>query len=68
MPATHMDDDDLRSVRPYPAEFEERLEHRGRELLLRPIRPEDMPRHRQSCAYRRSAECARDAVRSHGGA
>lgn len=38
---------DFTTIRPYPRELEERLEHRGRQLLLRPIRPEDTPRHRQ---------------------
>jgi acetyltransferase len=37
----------LKPVRPYPRELEERVELRGRQLLLRPIRPEDTPRHRQ---------------------
>ncbi|MDE2137675.1 MAG: GNAT family N-acetyltransferase [Gammaproteobacteria bacterium] len=45
-----MRDEDLRPVRPYPAELEERLEHRGRHLVLRPIRPQDTPRHRQFLA------------------
>jgi len=35
------------AIRPYPSELEEWVEHRGRRLLLRPIRPEDTPRHRQ---------------------
>jgi len=39
----------------YPGELEERVEHRGRTLLLRPIRPEDDARHRQFLA-RVSAE------------
>jgi len=34
------------AIRPYPSELEEIIEHRGRRLLLRPIRPEDSPRHR----------------------
>jgi acetyltransferase len=38
------------AIRPYPGELEERVEHRGRSLLLRPIRPEDTPRHRQFLA------------------
>ncbi|MBV8403882.1 MAG: bifunctional acetate--CoA ligase family protein/GNAT family N-acetyltransferase, partial [Gammaproteobacteria bacterium] len=38
------------AIRPYPAELEERVEHRGRSLLLRPIRPEDTPKHRQFLA------------------
>ncbi|HLJ39585.1 MAG TPA: bifunctional acetate--CoA ligase family protein/GNAT family N-acetyltransferase [Steroidobacteraceae bacterium] len=35
------------AIRPYPSELEERIEHLGRTLLLRPIRPEDTDRHRQ---------------------
>jgi acetyltransferase len=35
------------AIRPYPRELEETIVHRGRRLLLRPIRPEDTPRHRQ---------------------
>ncbi|HEY6823568.1 MAG TPA: GNAT family N-acetyltransferase, partial [Steroidobacteraceae bacterium] len=35
------------AIRPYPSELEETLDYRGRQLLLRPIRPEDTPRHRQ---------------------
>jgi len=38
------------AIRPYPSELEERVECRGRRLLLRPIRPEDTPRHRQFLA------------------
>ncbi|HYM43267.1 MAG TPA: bifunctional acetate--CoA ligase family protein/GNAT family N-acetyltransferase [Steroidobacteraceae bacterium] len=38
------------AIRPYPSELEERIEHRGRALLLRPIRPEDTARHRQFLA------------------
>jgi acetyltransferase len=34
----------------YPSEQEERLEHHGRELVLRPIRPEDARRHQQFVA------------------
>lgn len=34
-------------ARPYPAELEESVEHRGRSLKLRPIRPEDGARHRE---------------------
>lgn len=33
------------AILPYPAELAERLEWRGRELLLRPIRPEDEAQH-----------------------
>ena len=38
------------AIRPYPSELEETVDHRGRRLLLRPIRPEDTPRHRQFLA------------------
>ena len=38
------------AIRPYPSELEETVECRGRRLLLRPIRPEDTPRHRQFLA------------------
>ena len=34
------------AIRPYPSELEEEVEHGGRRLLLRPIRPEDTPQHR----------------------
>jgi acetyltransferase len=34
------------AIRPYPRELEETVERLGRRLLLRPIRPEDTPRHR----------------------
>ena len=34
------------AIRPYPVEQEERISHLGRELLLRPIRPEDELQHR----------------------
>ncbi|MDP2256507.1 MAG: bifunctional acetate--CoA ligase family protein/GNAT family N-acetyltransferase [Polaromonas sp.] len=32
------------AIRPYPAEFEERIDFGGRSVLVRPIRPEDEPR------------------------
>jgi acetyltransferase len=35
------------AIRAYPSELEERIAHRGRSLMLRPIRPEDTARHRQ---------------------
>jgi acetyltransferase len=38
------------AIRPYPSELEETVDYRGRRLLLRPIRPEDTPRHRQFLA------------------
>ncbi|HET7755929.1 MAG TPA: GNAT family N-acetyltransferase, partial [Steroidobacteraceae bacterium] len=34
------------AIRPYPSELEEQLVWAGRPVLLRPIRPEDAPRHR----------------------
>jgi GNAT superfamily N-acetyltransferase len=34
-------------IRPYPSDLEERFEHRGRSLVLRPIRAEDGAQHRQ---------------------
>jgi acetyltransferase len=39
-----------RASPPYPGELEERIECRGRALLLRPIRAEDAERHRQFLA------------------
>lgn len=33
------------AIRPYPQELEERTEFLGREIVLRPIRPEDEPEH-----------------------
>jgi acetyltransferase len=38
---------DRLAIRPYPKELEERIEFEGRTVLLRPIRPEDAPQHRQ---------------------
>ena len=35
------------SIRPYPAELEQWIEFGGRRVLLRPIRPEDEPQHRE---------------------
>jgi acetyltransferase len=34
------------AIRPYPIELEEQVEHGGRQMLIRPIRPEDTPQHR----------------------
>jgi acetyltransferase len=34
-------------VHPYPAQLQEELEHGGRHLVLRPIRPQDAPQHRR---------------------
>jgi acetyltransferase len=33
------------AIRPYPQEYEERVELLGRQVILRPIRPEDEPQH-----------------------
>jgi acetyltransferase len=38
------------AIRPYPSELEEEVEHAGRRVLLRPLRPEDSPAHRQFLA------------------
>ena len=38
------------AIRPYPSELEERIEHGGRSLVLRPIRPEDTTRHQHFLA------------------
>lgn len=35
------------AIRPYPTELEERIQFNGRGVLLRPIRPEDEPQHRE---------------------
>jgi acetyltransferase len=43
-PATMRGADRL-AIRPYPQELEERVGFHGRELVLRPIRPEDEPQH-----------------------
>src|SRR5215470_6066407 len=40
----------MSSHNPYPSELEESLQHGGRQLLLRPIRPEDAPLHRRFLA------------------
>jgi acetyltransferase len=38
------------AIRPYPSELEETVECGDRRVVLRPIRPEDSPRHRQFLA------------------
>jgi acetyltransferase len=38
------------AIRPYPSELEEEVEYCGRRLILRPIRPEDTPQHREFLA------------------
>ena len=45
-----MPGDDRLAIRPYPAELEERVSFLGREIVLRPIRPEDEPQHAQFLA------------------
>ena len=35
------------AIRPYPSELEESMDLNGRAVLLRPIRPEDEPQHRE---------------------
>jgi len=45
-----MSDDSIKPVPAYPADLEECIEHRGRHLRLRPIRPADAMRHRQFLA------------------
>lgn len=37
---------DRLAIRPYPQELEEKIEFAGKPMLLRPIRPEDEPQHR----------------------
>jgi len=41
---------DRLAIRPYPAELEEHVDFRGRPLLLRPIRPEDLTQHQRFLA------------------
>jgi acetyltransferase len=38
---------DRLAIRPYPAELEETVEFEGQPLRLRPLRPEDLPQHRE---------------------
>jgi succinyl-CoA synthetase beta subunit len=38
---------DRLAIRPYPKELEESIDFAGREIVLRPIRPEDLPQHRE---------------------
>ncbi len=38
---------DRLAIRPYPRELEEHFQFDGREILLRPLRPEDAPAHRE---------------------
>jgi len=38
---------DRLAIRPYPKELEERYTFEGRTVLLRPLRPEDAPQHRE---------------------
>jgi acetyltransferase len=55
------------AIRPYPSELEEELEHRGRSLILRPVRPEDTPQYQKFLAqiapqdlYTRFFACVRE--------
>lgn len=48
--STHMSGHDLKDLPAYPSHLEERVEHRGRRLLLRPIRPQDGAQHRRFLA------------------
>ena len=47
---THMPGEERLAIRPYPAELEERVDFRGEQVVLRPIRPEDEPQHAQFIA------------------
>jgi acetyltransferase len=38
---------DRLAIRPYPKELEESVDFGGRRILLRPLRPEDLPQHRE---------------------
>jgi acetyltransferase len=42
---------DRLAIRQYPKELEESIEFGGRKVLLRPIRPEDLPQHREFLAH-----------------
>ena len=42
---------DRLAIRPYPKELEERYTFDGRTVLLRPLRPEDAPQHREFIAH-----------------
>jgi len=44
------------AIRPYPKQLEETIELDGRPLLLRPIRPEDRPRHEEFLARNTPAD------------
>jgi acetyltransferase len=44
---SHKSAADRLAIRPYPSELEERMTLMGRDLVLRPIRPEDEPQHAQ---------------------
>jgi acetyltransferase len=49
-PATGAAADRL-AIRPYPKELEERVAFDGRRVLIRPLRPEDAPQHREFIAH-----------------
>jgi acetyltransferase len=42
---------DRLAIRPYPKELEERITFDGRTVLLRPLRPEDAPQHREFVSH-----------------
>lgn len=42
---------DRLAIRPYPAELEENVQFEGHSVVLRPIRPEDFPQHREFLAH-----------------
>jgi acetyltransferase len=42
---------DRLAIRPYPKELEETIEFDGRSVLLRPLRPEDEPQHREFVSH-----------------
>ncbi len=42
---------DRLAIRPYPKELEELVEFDGRRMLLRPLRPEDLPQHREFLSH-----------------
>jgi acetyltransferase len=44
------------AIRPYPRELEESIDFRGRQILLRPIRPEDEPAHAELLSKLRSED------------
>jgi len=50
-PATQcMNSSEAETLKSYPSDLEERVEHHGHALILRPIRPDDSPQHRRFLA------------------